>query len=536
MRILFTGVGRRVELLREFREAAVRLKKDVRIFGLDSDKTAPALVFCDRARIALPMKDPGYLDELLSVCMEDKIDLVIPTIDTDLEILSRSRERFNAVGTKVLVSSTETVQICLDKKKTGKLFSECGFRTPDTVSDPGEYKGGYPAFLKPRNGSGSVNAFKVENENELAACAKHVEDYIIQPFVSGREYTIDVFCDWDGNPLSVIPRERLRIREGEVLKTRIELDPAMIDGAKKICRVLKPCGPITIQLIREAPGIDWFIEINPRFGGGVPLSMKAGSGSAEAVLNMVDGEGTVFRNAVSDGAVYSRFDESICVSDTPEEIKGVIFDLDDTLYPEKEYIRSGFKAVSEFLHGDYEEKLWDFFEAGKPAIDELLRELGRSDEKDRALAVYRSHRPDVRPYPGVDVMIQTLRSWGIKVGIITDGRPDGQHNKIEALGLEVDDLIVTDELGGTQFRKPCDIAFRIIKNRWGIPAPNIVYFGDNPEKDFRAPLQLGMKAVRFMNPDGLYQNEEKTGLHLLQTSEMSVRMFKKTDGRVELSL
>ena len=94
------------------------------------------------------------------------------------------------------------------------------------------------------------------------------------------------------------------------------------------------------------------------------------------------------------------------------------------------------------------------------------------------------------------------------MGIITDGRPEGQRNKIEALGLVslVDDIIITDELGGVQFRKPCDIAFRIMQTRWKLPASQIVYVADNPAKDFQAPQQLGMKNVWFKNREGLYFN------------------------------
>ncbi len=194
------------------------------------------------------------------------------------------------------------------------------------------------------------------------------------------------------------------------------------------------------------------------------------------------------------------------VKEGKRQIKGVIFDLDDTLYSEKEYVRSGYKAISDYLGGGYEEKLWGYFIAGKPAIDELLREIGREEEKDKLLSVYCSHKPDIYLYPGVSEMIGDLKVKGIKVGIITDGRPEGQRNKMEALGLDVDDVIITDELGGSQFRKPCDIAFRIMATKWKLPYEEIVYVGDNPTKDFQAPQQLGMRNVYFHNGDGLYSS------------------------------
>ena len=503
MRILFSGVGRRIELLQAFRNAALVLNKELKIYGADMAGTAPALAYCDFIRKVIAMKDPEYIDNLLSICADDHIDLLIPTIDTDLLILSENREKFEIIGTKVLISAPDKIRICRDKNHTSQFFVNCGLHAPMPVNDWKEYKNGYPAFIKPKDGSSSINAFKVENEEELEVYAAQVEDYIVQPFVSGHEYTIDIFCDWDGKPISIVPRERLQVRAGEVLKTRIDLDPVMIDESKKLCAAFKPCGPMTVQLIRDATGIDWFIEINPRFGGGAPLSMKAGARSAEAILKLMDGE-EVEEQEIADGAIYSRFDQSVCITEGKGQIKGVIFDLDDTLYSEKEYVKSGYRAVSNYLGGEYEKKLWSFFEEGKPAIDELLKELGRVDEKAEVLEVYRSHIPSIYLYTGVVEMMAELKEKGIKVGIITDGRPEGQRKKIKALGLKVDDVIITDELGGAQFRKPCDISFRILVTRWQLNPADVVYVGDNLAKDFQAPQQLGMRSLWFNNADGLY--------------------------------
>ena len=514
MNILFTGVGRRIELLQAFRNASLVLNKDLKIYGADMAGTAPALAYCDYTRKVVSMKDPDYIRVLLNICTTDHIDLVIPTIDTDLLVLAENRDLFEKAGTGVMISAPDMIRICRDKNHTSQFFADCGLHAPMPVNDWKKYHGGFPAFIKPKDGSSSINAYKVENEEELEVFAGQIEDYIVQPFVEGTEYTIDIFCDWEGEPVSIVPRERVQVRAGEVLKTKITMDAVMIEEAKRLCQAFKPCGPMTVQLIRDKKtGIDYYIEINPRFGGGAPLSMKAGARSAEAILRLMSGEEIIPYTTIADGAIYSRFDQSVCIAEGKKKIKGVIFDLDDTLYSEKEYVRSGFKAVSDFLGGGYELALWNFFEDGKPAIDELLKELGREGKKKEALSVYRSHKPDIHLYPGVAELIQDLKRRDCMVGIITDGRPEGQHNKIEALGLEklMDDIIITDELGGVQFRKPCDIAFRIIWNRWRLPADEIVYVADNPSKDFQAPQQLGMKCLLCRNRDGLYGNSTISG-------------------------
>ena len=521
MNILFTGVGRRIELLQAFRNAALVLNKEVRLYGADMAGTAPALAYCDFSRMVVAMKDPGYIEDLLGICEKDHIDLLIPTIDTDLLKLSEARDRFSQIGTRVMISEPAMVRICRDKNLTSRFFIDCGLKAPLPVNDYRAYKSGFPAFIKPKDGSSSINAFRVDNEEQLELYASQIEDYIVQPFVSGREYTIDIFCDWEGYPISIVPRERLQVRAGEVNKTRICMDPVMVREAETLCRAFRPCGPMTVQLIRDDSGVDWFIEINPRYGGGAPLSMKAGARSAESILKLLDGDEVGYQKQIADGAVYSRFDQSVCIAEGRGEIKGVIFDLDDTLYPEKAYVRSGFKAVSDYLGGGYEERLWTLFEEGKPAIDALLSETGREAEKQEALRVYRSHEPDIRLYEGTADILEDLKKRGIRVGIITDGRPEGQRKKLRALGLEIQDVIITDELGGVQFRKPCDIAFRILMTRWRLNPSEIVYVGDNPAKDFQAPRQLGMKSIWFRNPDGLYGSEESMD-HIDSLAELRI--------------
>lgn len=298
------------------------------------------------------------------------------------------------------------------------------------------------------------------------------------------------------------------MRAGEVLKTKICMDEMMIAEAKTLCERLIPCGPITVQLIRDNQGVDWFIEINPRFGGGAPLSMKAGARSAEIILRLLDGEKVKYCSNIGNGAIYSRFDQSVCITEWKSEIKGVIFDLDDTLYNEKEYVKSGYKAVAEYL-GDVSiaDRLWKEFISGKSAFDEVLNQLKKMDDLQKCIRIYQEHKPTLNLNDGAKELVKSLKERNIKIGIITDGRPNGQRNKIEALGLSGLDYIITDELGGIQFRKPCDIAFRIMARRWKLDNENVVYIGDNLNKDFQAPKQLGMKIIWFDNKDGLYRNE-----------------------------
>lgn len=324
MKILFTSVGRRVELMQAFRHAADELEADLTIIGADISTTAPALYFCDKQMLVPRIAEQNYIPQLLDICEKEHVDCLIPTIDTDLMLLADSRERFKAVGTQVCISSPSKVRICRDKRLTAAYFLSLGLKSPMPYDSVEKYvedleKGNvsFPAFIKPKDGSSSIDAYQVKNAMELRTYAGRVKDYIIQPFIRGREFTIDIFCDFSGNPIYITPRERMAVRAGEVLKTRITQDDVMISEMEKLIQDFKPCGQITVQLIRdEKTGENYYIEINPRFGGGAPLSIKAGADSAKAVLQLLDGKKLAYvKKAAADGAVYSRFDQSICVSE-----------------------------------------------------------------------------------------------------------------------------------------------------------------------------------------------------------------------------
>ena len=193
------------------------------------------------------------------------------------------------------------------------------------------------------------------------------------------------------------------------------------------------------------------------------------------------------------------------------EFKLILFDLDDTLYSEKDYVRSGFSQVANLFpeRNEAEARLWTFFLENRPAIDCLLTERHITDAnfKERCLQVYRFHRPQISLYPGVREMLLRMREQKKKVGLITDGRPEGQQAKIDALKIRdvFDKIIVTDELGGTSFRKPNPKAFELMAEWFGASFESMCYVGDNKTKDFDAPEKLGMHLIWFRNPDGIYK-------------------------------
>ncbi len=194
----------------------------------------------------------------------------------------------------------------------------------------------------------------------------------------------------------------------------------------------------------------------------------------------------------------------------------VLFDLDDTLYNEIDYVRGGFEAVAKQLPAVAQcyEKLMSAFQQRLPAIDAVLRSENLFSDalKERCLAAYREHVPRLRLNAGAEELLCALRRQGKKIGVITDGRPLSQRLKIRELGLDqwVHEVIVTDELAGVSgkvghFRKPNDIAFRVMLLRLRAAGYSTVYVADNPAKDFHPCRTVGIDGVHLQNPDGLYR-------------------------------
>lgn len=214
-----------------------------------------------------------------------------------------------------------------------------------------------------------------------------------------------------------------------------------------------------------------------------------------------------------------EIDSILEVENHISDVDAVIFDLDDTLYSEKEYVRSGYRKIAEYLgFKQMEDEMWSVFESGGMAIDEVLKSYNLLSIKEEALQIYRCQKPDIHAYAGVINMIGRIRE-NRKVGIITDGRPEGQRAKMEALGLKVDKAIITDELGGIEYRKPNKTAYCLMKEYLCVEFERMVYVGDNICKDFIAPENLGMKTIWFKNKDGLYSNLIENGENLKKKNE-----------------
>ena len=316
LNILFTCIGRRVSLLNSFRRAAGQLRIKASFFGTDTTELSPALQLCNKGFMVKPITHAGYIKQLLSIVNNNRVNLLVPTVDLDLKLLAQNNSKFAELGCRVLVSSPEVLDICQDKRLTYRFLVRNGFDTPVTMSVNSallKRKLDWPIFIKPWDGyAGRGNAI-VRNQKELSFYAKRVPNPICQELVQGTEYTCDVYVDFSMKVRCVVPRKRIEIRAGEVSKGQVVKDSQIMNQAAKLVETLG-AGPglITLQLFETAKGKLKFIEINPRFGGGIPLSIKAGANFPKWILQEMLGKKTNIKfDGFKDSLVMLRYDSEV---------------------------------------------------------------------------------------------------------------------------------------------------------------------------------------------------------------------------------
>lgn len=316
--ILFTCIGRRVSLLESFRRAAKQLKINASFLGTDTTELSPALQLCDRRFIVKPTTHTGYIKQLLSIIKANRVKLLIPTVDLDLKRMAQNKAKFAALGCRVLVSDPGIIDICQDKRNTYKFLLSNNFNTPATISINTALKNHksqtrFPLFVKPWDGSAGRGNAVVGNRTELLFYSKRIRNPICQELVKGTEYTCDVYVDFSMKVRCVVPRRRIEIRAGEVSKGQVATNTRIMSEAALLVEKLG-AGPgvITLQLFLTDTGKIKFIEINPRFGGGVPLSIKAGADFPKWILQELIGRKPNIRpNSIKDGLIMLRYDSEV---------------------------------------------------------------------------------------------------------------------------------------------------------------------------------------------------------------------------------
>jgi carbamoyl-phosphate synthase large subunit len=316
MTILISSAGRRVALADCFRESLRDLSITGSVMAIDAMLESAAGQLADTFVQVPRCTEPSFLDTVIAICERENVQLLVPTIDTELPIYAAARERFARAGVVVGVSDPRTVAICEDKTKTHTWLTNNGFPTArqstlaGILADPSGWS--FPLIAKPRVGSASVGVIKAESLAQLESIGPR-EEMIVEEMATGDEYTINVYVSQDGLCISSVPHRRMEVRSGEVSKGITCKHPRLIEIGYAVSERLPGAwGPLNIQCFLNDAGDLRIIEINARFGGGYPLAHRAGATITSWLIQEALGFPVNKRyEGWEDGLVMLRYDEAV---------------------------------------------------------------------------------------------------------------------------------------------------------------------------------------------------------------------------------
>ena len=314
--ILITSAGKRVALVKAFKETLLKYFHDSKVYTTDMNPRMPPAAYVSDGCISVPrVTSEDYIGILQEICQKYDIGLVVPTIDTELSILSANKSIFEEIGTHLCVSEYDFIMMCRDKRNTGAFFENNGIRVPQPID---KYHPRFPMFAKPYDGSLSSNMHYIKTAEDLTAEILADPKLIFMEYIYKKkyqEYTVDMYFARDHQLKMAVPRERIEIRAGEINKGRTVkefLEPyihqhlSYIEGCE---------GCICGQFFYNKENNDIVgIEINPRFGGGYPLSYAARANYPEFLIREYFlGESILYSDDWTDGMLMLRYDDAIFV-------------------------------------------------------------------------------------------------------------------------------------------------------------------------------------------------------------------------------
>lgn len=311
---LLSSGGRRGALVNILRRAG---HEPNRTAVVDSSAFSAAGRLADDFELVPRVDDPEFCKTVLLIAKRLNTDIIIPTIDPEIAVYARNADLFRAAGIDVWVSSIEVAELGFDKWQLYEWLRQHQFPTVDTVEIANvasvHWRG--PVVAKPRSGSSSIGVRFFNSIAEVREAGLS-SDYIVQPHVCGLEVTVDFAVDSGGRCLGVIPRRRLEVRGGEVSKGVTVFSKEIISLVESVvARLPGAYGVLNLQLFFDPSTRAMnIIEINPRFGGGYPLSHAAGGDLVSALLaSHPDSQHSLI--SWEPGTVMLRYDESVVYSD-----------------------------------------------------------------------------------------------------------------------------------------------------------------------------------------------------------------------------
>lgn len=317
--ILITSAGRRVSLVNFFKTELQKLIPNAKVFTTDlKPALSSACQVSDKSFKVPKVTDQNYIQKLLEICLQNEVKLIIPTIDTELLILAENKNIFNQNGIVCLVSDLEFIKDCRNKKLIHKFFDKKGIKRAQEFDK--ESKLNFPIFIKPYDGSRSVDTYLINQQEDLKPYHFKNHKLMFLQYINHDlydEYTVDMYYNKQSDLKCIVPRKRIEVRSGEVNKGLTSKTVLNNILNKKLNRIDGAIGCVTLQVfVNKSNFEDYFgIEINPRFGGGYPLSYLAGANYPKWIIEeyLLDQEVKDFYEDWQDKLLMLRYDSEILV-------------------------------------------------------------------------------------------------------------------------------------------------------------------------------------------------------------------------------
>lgn len=308
--VLMLGGARRVSMAELLKESGRRLGYEVNIVSYELISQVPIAAVADVV-VGLKWRDEGVVDDIIRVCREHEVDIILPFVDGAIEIASICKQRMPDVF--VPVSDFDVARTMFDKVEAAKAFEAAGLPIPATYS---VINAEVPAIAKPRHGSAS-RGIKIFHNIEDLMHLENIDDYLIQEYIEKPfEFTVDCYVDQQGNILVCVPRKRLEVMGGEVTRTETCRIAQLDEMSRRVINAFKLRGPVTLQyLLDRKHGRYLLMEVNPRLGGGVICSMYAGAPFADYILNEALGINLRACDDWSDHTLMARYQKEVIFFD-----------------------------------------------------------------------------------------------------------------------------------------------------------------------------------------------------------------------------
>jgi len=464
-----------------------------------------------------------FLSVIESIVKGRHIDILFPATDHELDLLSRNKHLLESYGVKLALSNHHLLSVLRNKIET-QFFCEKFHLPVLSKINIQEDQITFPLIGKPSQGFGAKDIIIVNDEEELRTARNYIGDrkYLWQNFLTNFvEFSTDFAIGFDGSISPIIVRKRVRTSGGFAVIAHSEYDDEIEHTISNLAKILKTEGGrglFNAQILRTHDGQYYISDINPRVGTSAIFSLGVGINLPLFMCAALDESITYSKVHIPTSKkvkMIRNLDERWITTVPTDSIKGVVFDLDDTLIHQKQWI---FDKLN-LLHNHFTKELPDkkiflsaafhLIEEGKRStlIDELIRHFSlKGSIKNQMIETYRLAVPDnIFVYRDVAYTLERLKKKGFKLGLLTDNPPISQKQKIDKLKFAhlFDTIILSQELNT---EKPDKVLFSEAAERLTLKPESIAMVGDNLYRDIYGCINANYGAAIFIERKGSFFN------------------------------